>query len=71
MLGGPDAAELLANLIRISGAKKGIEIGVFTGYSTLTMAKALPEDGIIYGLDIEDTDLGRKYWKKEGVSDKI
>lgn len=71
MLGGADAAELLANLIRISKAKKGIEIGVFTGYSTMTMARALPEDGLIYGLDIEDTDLGRKYWKKEGVSDKI
>ena len=45
MLGGQDSAELLANLIRISGAKKGFEIGVFTGYSTMTMAMALPDDG--------------------------
>ena len=45
MLGGPDGAELLANLIRVSKAKKGIEVGVFTGYTTLTMAQALPEDG--------------------------
>ena len=71
MLGGADGAELLANLIRISNSKKGIEVGVFTGYTTMTMAKALPEDGWIIGLDINDTELGRKYWKKEGVENKI
>ena len=60
MLGGQDAAEFLANLIRVSGAKRGFEIGVFTGYSTLTMAMALPEDGMIYAIDLnkEYTDLG-------------
>ena len=74
MVGGPDVAALLANLIRVSGAKRGIEVGVFTGYSTLTMAMALPkEDGYILALDIskEWTDVGVKYWKENKVDSMI
>ena len=65
MLGGKDIAQLLANNILMSNAKRGFEIGVFTGYTTLTMAKVLPEGGKIIAFDPskEFTDLGRKYWE--------
>jgi len=75
MMGGRDSAELFKNLIRISNAKNGIEVGVFTGYTTLAMALALPDDGKIWALDVENgrkwVELGQKYWKKAGVDKKI
>lgn len=54
MMGGRDSAALLSNMIRMSHAKKGIEIGTFTGFTTLAIAEALPSDGIILTLDIKD-----------------
>jgi predicted O-methyltransferase YrrM len=73
MLSDISQSELMANLIRISKSKRGLEIGVFTGYSCLSFAEALPKDGKIIALDIskEFTSLGVKYWEKAGVSDKI
>ena len=66
MLGGSDGAELLANLIRVSNSKRGFEIGVFTGYSTLTMAMALPDDGEIIAIDINNdyANLGKEHWER-------
>ncbi len=73
MLGGLDSGTLLHNIIKIQGGKKGIEVGVYTGFTTYTMAKALPDDGKILALDIsrEFTGLGEKMWEKGGVRDKI
>ena len=85
MLGGKDTAFLMANLIKIQKSQisenpdksektlKGFEIGVFTGFSTLVMAEALPLNSKIIALDIEKsyTDLAQKFWKKAGVSEKI
>ncbi|MCK5041009.1 MAG: class I SAM-dependent methyltransferase, partial [Sphingomonadales bacterium] len=63
----------MQNIIRMCGAKKTIEIGVFTGYSTLATALALPDGGTITALDVDKswTDVGKKYWHKAGVGDKI
>jgi Predicted O-methyltransferase len=69
----PDQGQFLAMLIRLMQAKNIIEIGVFTGYSTLCMATALPENGRIIACDINQdyTDIARKYWRKAGVFNKI
>jgi predicted O-methyltransferase YrrM len=70
---GADQGQFLALLARLVGAKRCIEIGVFTGYSSLAVAMALPEDGSILALDVSDewTSIARRYWKKAGVDHKI
>jgi len=69
----PDQGQLMALLITMLHAKKVIEIGVFTGYSSLCMAMALPVDGHIVACDTnkEYTDIARKYWQKAGVAHKV
>src|SRR5689334_7391360 len=69
----PEQAASLQMLVRLSGAKSCIEIGVFTGYSALAVALALPADGRIVALDIsaEFTAFAKGYWNEAGVADKI
>ena len=52
MLSAPDQAEHMKFLVQISGAKRGIDLGTFTGYSALCFAEAIPEDGQIISFDI-------------------
>jgi len=60
-------------LTRLIGAKKVLEVGVFTGYSALTVASALPGDGKLIACDVstEWTSIGRKYWEEAGIAHKI
>jgi predicted O-methyltransferase YrrM len=69
----PEEGQLLALLVRISGAKKILEIGSFTGYSALAMAEVLPADGGITAVDKnpEWTGRARKFWDAAGVGQKI
>ncbi|WP_328913349.1 MULTISPECIES: O-methyltransferase [unclassified Streptomyces] len=64
---------LLAFLVRLTGARQIVEVGTFTGYSTLSMAQALPADGRIIACDISEewTAVGREAWAKAGVADLI
>lgn len=70
---GPDQGAFMAMLVKLTGAKRVLEIGVFTGYSSLSMALALPADGRLIALDISKdfTDRARTYWKDAGVEAKI
>jgi predicted O-methyltransferase YrrM len=69
----PEQGQLMALLVRLLGARRTLEIGVFTGYSTLMVALALPADGRIIACDVskEWTDVARRYWEEAGVAQKI
>lgn len=73
MLSGPVQGSLLKLLVELSGAKRILEIGTFTGYSSVCMALGLPEGGHIDALELNDEleDLIREGWKRAGVADKI
>lgn len=69
----PEQAAFMALLLKMMGAQRVLEVGMFTGYSALVMAAALPPEGRIIGLDMsaEYTDFARPYWEEAGVADKI
>ena len=69
----PDQGQFMALLVKLSGAKRAIEVGTFTGYSALIVAEALPEDGRLIACDIdaEMPAVGQKHWEKNGLSHKI
>jgi caffeoyl-CoA O-methyltransferase len=70
---GADQGALLALLIRAIGARMAIEIGTFTGYSSLAMAAALPAGGRLVCCDINEqwTAIARRYWHEAGLADRI
>jgi predicted O-methyltransferase YrrM len=69
----PDQGQFMALLVRLMGARRTLEVGVFTGYSSISVALALPDDGRIVACDVnaEWTTIARDYWKKAGVEGKI
>ena len=66
-------AELLKMMVKLTNAKRGIEVGTFTGYSALCMAEGLPDNGELYCFDNskEFTDIAQKYFKLANVDNKI
>ena len=69
----PEQGQFLALLARLAGARQTLEVGVFTGYSSLCVASALPDDGKIIACDVNDewTKVARRYWKEAAVDRKI
>ena len=69
----PMQGQFLAFLVSLIGARRGIEIGTFTGYSALWVASALPDDGKLICCDVNETTtaVARRYWKEAGVDRKI
>ncbi|CAF1133038.1 unnamed protein product [Adineta ricciae] len=70
-LGSTDEAQFFQVLIRLMNGKRAIEIGTFTGYTSLTIALALPSDGELITCDISDEYIRKDIWKRAGVYDKI
>jgi predicted O-methyltransferase YrrM len=70
---GADQGALMALLVKLLGARRTLEIGVFTGYSALAVALALPADGKVVACDVSEewTAIGRRHWEKAGVAAKI
>jgi predicted O-methyltransferase YrrM len=69
----PEQGQFFSLLIQMLNAKDTLEIGVFTGYSSIAVALALPSDGRLTACDISDefTQVARRYWKEAGVTNKI
>ena len=69
----PEQGQFLALLVKLLGARRAIEVGVFTGYSSLVVADALGPDGRLVACDVSEewTSIGRKYWEKAGVAERI
>jgi caffeoyl-CoA O-methyltransferase len=69
----PEQGAFLTFLTRLIGARRAIEVGTFTGYSSLCIARGLPAGGELLCCDVSEewTDVARRYWEKAGVADKI
>lgn len=73
MMTAPEQTQLLVMLLKLMNAKRAIELGVFTGYTTLAIATTLPRDGEVIACDISEkwANLGKPFWKEAGVLEKI
>jgi caffeoyl-CoA O-methyltransferase len=69
----PEQGAFMTLLTRAIGARRAVEVGTFTGYSALCVARGLPDDGRLLCCDINEewTSIGRRYWEKAGVARKI
>lgn len=69
----PEEGTLLGVLVAATGARRVVEVGSFTGYSALCMARALPPGGTLLACDVSEeyTAVARRYWAKAGVADRI
>lgn len=69
----PEQGQFLGMLVRVMGARRALEVGVFTGLSSLHVALAMPPEGRLIACDVnaESTAIARRYWREAGVADKI
>ncbi len=68
-----DEGEFLTMLVRLLGARRVVEVGVFTGYSSICIARGLAEGGTLLACDVSDewTSIARKYWDRAGLADRV
>ena len=68
-----DEGELLTMLVRLVGARNAVEVGTFTGYSSICIARGLPADGHLLCCDVSEewTTIAQRYWERAGVADRI
>jgi caffeoyl-CoA O-methyltransferase len=70
---GPEQGTFMTLLARLSGARDVVEIGSFTGYSAICLARGIPADGTLLACDVSEewTAVARRYWERAGVADRI
>jgi caffeoyl-CoA O-methyltransferase len=68
-----DEGELLTMLVRLTGARRAVEVGTFTGYSSICIARGLPDDGHLLCCDVSEeyTAVARRSWERAGLTDRI
>jgi len=73
MVSPPDSIAILQLMVKLASCKIAVEVGAFTGYTSLGLAAALPENGRLYALDISEeyANIGKPYWEQAGVADRI
>ncbi|MEO7165727.1 MAG: class I SAM-dependent methyltransferase [Spartobacteria bacterium] len=73
MLISPEQGDFLTLLTKLLSARHVVEVGTFTGYSSICLARGLPSDGRLFCFDVsaEWTAIAQRYWEKEGVRDRI
>lgn len=69
----PEQGQFMAMLVQLTGARRLLEVGTFTGYSALSMAQAMPQEGQLLCCDIDEqyTSIARRYWEEAGVAERI
>jgi len=69
----PEQGQFMALIVALTGARRIVEVGTFTGYSALAMAAALPPDGSLVACDVSEewTAIARRYWAEAGVAERI
>jgi predicted O-methyltransferase YrrM len=69
----PEQGQFMQLLVRLTGARRAIEVGVFAGYSSLAVMLAMPKDGRLLALDVSEeyTAIARRHWRAAGVADRI
>lgn len=69
----PEQGQFMRLFVEVLGVRRALEVGVFTGYSSTSVALAMPPDGKLVACDVSDefTQIARRYWKEAGVADKI
>lgn len=69
----PEQGAFMTMLTRLTGARRAVEVGTFTGYSALCVARGLPDDGRLLCCDVSEewTSIARRYWEEAGVSSKV
>ena len=70
---GPEQGQFMQMLVRLTNTRRAIEVGVFTGYSSLAVALAMPDDGYLLACDVSEeyTAIARRHWQAAGVAHKI
>jgi predicted O-methyltransferase YrrM len=69
----PEQGQFMSFLVEALGVRRALEVGVFTGYSSLAVASAMPEDGRLVACDLNEqwTTIARRYWREAGVDERI
>ncbi|MDA0566585.1 class I SAM-dependent methyltransferase [Streptomonospora sp. S1-112] len=70
---GPEQGTFMTLLAQVAGARDVVEVGTFTGYSSICLARGIPDDGTLLALDVSEewTSVARRYWERAGVAHKI